>query len=262
MRTPRAALLLLVPALAGCPEGTGAFAPGGKAEALLKPGSGGAAPAAPGPAPAGAGDEALPAGHPQVGQGADASALLARVEAMKKEIASRPKTLEILVAFGNLYYENQRYLDAIDWYRQAGELGEPGWKRFLALPAAARGGRPSAAARAACARTASRQHAELSREAEALERRGALADAAFCWRQALRPALDARARRGNAFLLAGNPDQAAAEHEENLRREPGYADSLYFLGAILAADEGAPKDRLERARDAFGRYRAAAPQGD
>jgi tetratricopeptide (TPR) repeat protein len=148
---------------------------------------------------------------------------------MKEEIARRDKTVEILLAFGNLYYQSQRYLDAIDWYRQAIEASEPGWRSWRALAASARAAGPSAAARARCARTGSRQYRELAREAAALERAGAAADAAWCWRAALGPALEARVRRAAAFLLAGNPDLARAELRSVLADEPRNPEALRLL---------------------------------
>ncbi|MFL5298745.1 MAG: hypothetical protein ACJ79R_00190, partial [Anaeromyxobacteraceae bacterium] len=97
-------------------------------------------------------------------------ALLERVEGLKAAIRDRPKTPDILLALGNLYLQNGRPLDAIDWYRQALEQAAPALARLDAL-AAARSGRPSARAREACDRTtAKRSYGALVAAAERARR--------------------------------------------------------------------------------------------
>src|SRR5574341_900317 len=76
----------------------------------------------------------LLASHPGSPGRESSRALLAAVDAMKAELAGREKPLEILLALGNLYYDNGRYLDAIDEYRQALALAEPGLASLEALP--------------------------------------------------------------------------------------------------------------------------------
>src|SRR5471032_3058472 len=51
--------------------------------------------------------------------GKDPKQLLAVVDQMAAQLKDKPKTFEVLAAIGNLYYENARYLDAVDTYRQA-----------------------------------------------------------------------------------------------------------------------------------------------
>src|SRR2546422_5964216 len=55
----------------------------------------------------------------------DSKALLAEVDRLKDQLKDKPKTFEVLSALGNLYYENGRYLEAIDSFRQALELATP-----------------------------------------------------------------------------------------------------------------------------------------
>src|SRR5438105_8501454 len=71
----------------------------------------------PAASPLDAGAEALSAG--------DSKALLAEVDRLKDQLKDKPKTFEVLSALGNLYYENGRYLEAIDSFRQALELAAP-----------------------------------------------------------------------------------------------------------------------------------------
>jgi cytochrome c-type biogenesis protein CcmH/NrfG len=157
------------------------------------------------------GSAAAPAPEPPPGPPAaapDPRALLDQVNALKDQIAARPKSVEIMVALGNLYLENQRAAEAIDWYRQAIEAGEKEGAGNSAL---------------------------LGR---------------------------ARARQANAWVLAGDPARGVAGHEANLKRDPRQPDSLFFLGAILAADDGAGREQLRRADALLRRYLSVWPQGE
>jgi tetratricopeptide (TPR) repeat protein len=204
------------------------------------------APAAPGEADAGA---------------PSASELIARVDALKERIKDRPKTLEILVTLGDLYYQNGRPEDAVDWYRQAIAFAAPDLERLDALPRAARTAAPSPKAVAACGseRGERRTHEALSSQAQAFERARAAADAAYCWRAALAPALDAQARRGGALLLLGNADEALADEAAVLAREPSHADALFFEGVALAGTARGDREKLSRARDDWRRMAEAHP---
>ena len=55
----------------------------------------------------------------------DPKALLAAVDQMQDQLKDKPKTFEVLCALGNLYYENGRYLDAVDSFRQALSISAP-----------------------------------------------------------------------------------------------------------------------------------------
>src|SRR5207253_7241029 len=55
----------------------------------------------------------------------DSKALLAEVDRLKDQLKDKPKTFEILSALGNLYYDNGRYLEAVDAFRQAEDLAAP-----------------------------------------------------------------------------------------------------------------------------------------
>src|SRR5918912_2693672 len=54
----------------------------------------------------------------------DPKSLLAAVDRMQDQLKDKPKTFEVLAALGNLYYENGRFLEAIDTYRQALRIPE------------------------------------------------------------------------------------------------------------------------------------------
>lgn len=256
MRTVQALLFAAALLPLACRPAGDAAHPGGL------PGRAGASPGAGGPPAAGAATgPALPAGGPQVAEPPPAPGLEARIEAMRKEIAARPGSVELMVALGNVLLANGRAQDAIGWYGQAIEATDPGWRRYRALARGARAAPPSTVARSRCSRSDARGYGRLAREAEALERAGARADAAFCWRAALEISLEAHVKRANAFLLAGNAAEALAEHEATLAFDPRNGDALFYRGAILA-DQAADAAGFRRAGEALGRYLAVAPHGE
>jgi tetratricopeptide (TPR) repeat protein len=181
--------------------------------------------------------------------GAPTSAeLLAQVEALKGQLSQAPKTVEILTALGDLYYEHQRLADALSWYDQAVEAAQPAWKAYLALPAAARAAPPPADARERCARGPGRGHAELVADARALAPKQPAA-AAACYRAALEPAVLAEVHRANAWFLAGDARRAVEGQEAVLARMPGHPEASYFLGLFLADTAGEDVAQLRRARE-------------
>jgi tetratricopeptide (TPR) repeat protein len=72
-------------------------------------------------------------------------------------------------------------------------------------------------------------------------------------------AQDARARRGNAFYLIGNPDAALAEHRKVLERLPDYPESLFFVGAILLEQSQGEKTKLAEGKKYWARLLEKAP---
>lgn len=158
----------------------------------------------------------------------DSKALLAEVDRMKEQLRDKPKTFEILSALGNLYYDNGRYLDAVDAYRQAEELAAPAEAEADALRK--RGVKPAADLPIECRRSGAEyglaQIAEVSKKLDPPHQ-------LRCLDTALDMELAVRSRRGNSFYLIGNPDAALAEHKRVLERAPDYPESLFFVGAIL-----------------------------
>jgi tetratricopeptide (TPR) repeat protein len=215
---------------------------------------------APPPSPA-----APPAGapaRPAEPQGLPTSSqLLAQVEAMKGQLATAPKPLEILRALGDLYYQERRYADAIGWYDQAIAVAEPAWKDYLALPAVVRAREPSPAVKQECTRSEKRGFEPLVRAAQARARRKDGAGAAFCYRAALEPSIGARIQRANARLLAGDAPGAIADHEAVLARIPDQPDAMYFLGLTLAETANGNIGQLERARALWKRVGEVQPNG-
>jgi len=235
------------------------------------------------PSPASpSGDTAeLPPNHPKLGDGAstheageptndpgdaqaghdDAKALLARVEAMKDQLKDKPKTIEVTVALGSLYYDNGKYLDAVDYYRQAIAQGTTLAGEYLTIASAAQKAnvKPSELAAAGCDRSVIHDSDPMMERAKQLQAEGKLADAFACAREAVRPVVMAHERRGNAFFLVGNPTEAVHEHEKALQLDPDHAESLFFRGAILFDSHGDDVDALKQAQVSWTKFLEVAP---
>ncbi len=190
--------------------------------------------------------------------GKDPKQLLAVVDQMAAQLKDKPKTFEVLVALGNLYYENSRYLDAVDVYRQALAKSAPVEAEALALQE--RKVKPAAELPAECRRSGPsyglEQIAEVARKLAATEPAKALR----CDDEALGLAVAARARRGNALYLVGNPDQALAEHQKVLAKDPDYPESLFFVGAILLEKSRSQPELREQGKAMWRKLLAVAPE--
>jgi tetratricopeptide (TPR) repeat protein len=203
----------------------------------------------------------LPAGHPTIGPDEmDGKKLLEKLDAMRDELKDRPKTAEIEYALGNLYYENSRYPEAIDYYRQLVERSAAPFLRYLAAR-----GHPHKTVgpdQAGCSTTNRPGFDQLIALADAKAAAKDYSAAVTCYEAALLPVVLAQARRANAFFLIGNPDRAVQEHREVLAIEPDFPDSLFFLGAILfeTGDDDAAK--LREAREAWRKFLATGPDPD
>src|SRR5215470_11354658 len=184
----------------------------------------------------------------------DPKALLAEVDRLKDQLKDKPKTFEVLAALGNLYYENGRYLEAVDSFRQAEELAAPAEVQVDALQK--QGVRPAGDLPVECRRAGPEyglvQIAEAARKLDPPRQ-------LRCLQGALEMALAVRARRGNSFYLIGNPDSALAEHRKVLDRAPDYPESLFFVGAILLEQSRGEKDKLEEGKGYWRRLLKVAP---
>jgi len=199
-----------------------------------------------------------PTASPGAGAGAldptDSKALLAEVDRLKDQLKDKPKTFEVLSALGNLYYDNGRYLEAVDTLRQAEELSAP----FEAEAQALRkeGVKPAAELPGECRRSGAEyglvQIAQMAKRLDPPHR-------LRCLDAALQMAQDVRARRGNSFYLIGNPDAALAEHRKVLERSPDYPESLFFVGAILLEQSGGEKTKLVEGKKYWARLLEKAP---
>lgn len=171
----------------------------------------------------------------------DSKALLAEVDRLQDQLKDKPKSFEVLAALGNLYYENGRYLEAVDAFREAEELAAPAQAQADALRK--KGVKPARELPVECRRSGPEYGlARIAQAAARLDPGRQLR----CLDAALEIGLNVSARRGNAFYLIGNPDSALAEHRKVLARSKDYPESLFFVGAILLEQSnGDPKQLLE-----------------
>jgi tetratricopeptide (TPR) repeat protein len=200
---------------------------------------------------AGAADAASPQA---VGAAADSKALLAQVDQLSGQLKDKPKTFEVLTALGNLYYENNRFLDAVDSFRQALDLSSPAESEVSALRKA--GTKPAQDLPLECRRSGPGYGLEQIRAAaKSLDPPHRLK----CLESAVEPALALRARRANALYLVGNPDGALAEHRKLLEESPDYPESLFFVGAVTLEEARGDKKKLEEGKKYWKRLLAVAP---
>ena len=187
---------------------------------------------------------ASPAGasRPQaLGDATDTKALLAEVDKLSGQLKDKPKTFEVLAALGNLYYENNRFLDAVDSFRQALQLSGPAESQAAALRKA--GTKPANDLPLECRRSGPGYGLEqILVAAKSLDAPHRLK----CLESAVEPALAVRARRANALYLVGNPDGALAEHRKLLEQYPDYPESLFFVGAVTLEESKGDKEKLDQ----------------
>jgi tetratricopeptide (TPR) repeat protein len=200
-----------------------------------------------------------PASAPDAGAAAnldanDPKALLAAVDRMQDQLKNSPKTFEVLSALGNLYYENGRYLDAVDSFRQALAISDPIEKRAQELRAT----KVKAAQDLPLECRRSGTSYGLTQIAQAARKLDAPHELR-CLESSLQPAIEARARRGDALYLSGSPDGALAEHRRVLAESPDYPESLFFVGAILLEQSRGEKAKLEEGKSYWRRLLAVAP---
>jgi tetratricopeptide (TPR) repeat protein len=184
----------------------------------------------------------------------DPKALLAAVDQLQGQLKDKPKTFEVLSALGNLYYENGRYLDAVDSLRQALAISAPFEARAQELRE--RKVKPAKDLPLSCRRGGQgyglEEIAQAARKLDPENERR-------CLDSALQMAVEARARRGDALYLVGNPEGALAEHRRVLAESPDYPESLFFMGAILLEQSRGDKAKLEEGKKYWRRLLAVAP---
>jgi tetratricopeptide (TPR) repeat protein len=180
-------------------------------------------------------------------------ALLAEVDRLKDQIKGKPKTFEVVSALGNLYYDNGRYLEAVDAFREAEEMAAPVEAEAEALRR--KGVKPAAAVPAECRRAPERGLAKIAEAAGKLDPPRQLR----CLEDALELALQDAARRGNSLYLSGNPDSALAEHRRVLEQSPDYPESLFFVGALLLEQSNGNKKQFAAGKKYWERLLKVAP---
>jgi tetratricopeptide (TPR) repeat protein len=202
------------------------------------------------PAPRAAAD----GGNDAVAGASDSKVLLAEVDRLHDQLKDKPKSFEVLAALGNLYYENGRYLEAVDAFREAEDLAAPAQAQADALRK--KGVKPAHELPAECRRSGPEYGvAQIAQAAARLEPGRQLR----CLDAALEIGLNVSSRRGNAFYLIGNPDSALAEHRKVLARSKDYPESLFFVGAILLEQSNGDKKQLAEGKTYWQRLLEVAP---
>src|SRR3954470_4001391 len=196
---------------------------------------------------------AAPAANPPADP-SSSKALLAEVDRLKERIKDKPKTFEVVSALGNLYYENGRYLEAVDTFREAEALAAPAQDEADALRK--KGVKPAGDLPPECRRAGPEYGlAQIAVAARKLDASRKLR----CLNGALDAAVNVTARRGNALYLIGNPDSALREHRKVLGRAPDRPESLFFVGAILLEQANGDKKKLAEGKKYWQRLLQVAP---
>ncbi|HEY3446340.1 MAG TPA: hypothetical protein VGK67_08235 [Myxococcales bacterium] len=217
------------------------------------------------PAPSSAaGDKAgMPAGHPAVPAKPAAPPipkdLAEKLGPLQERMKAEPRSFAAAAAVGDLLFDNSRYVDAVDLYRQALERGaetltlldEVSVKAPAKLPQAKDAGCESGTAAAV---------PDNDSKARARRDKGDFGAAVVCARAAAAPILGTASRRAQALFLVGNVDQAVGEYEKVLKRDPDAAEALFFLGALQLNRRGAGPAGLQAAAGAWKHFLEVAPK--
>jgi len=206
------------------------------------------------PARTPAGQTTPDAGRVERPDASDSKALLAEVDRLRDRLQDKPKSFEVLSALGNLYYENGRYLDAVDAFREAQDLAAPAQAQADELRR--KGVKPATELPPECRRSGPEYG--LSQIAAAAAKMDP-ARRLRCLDAALEIGLTVSSRRGNAFYLIGNPDSALAEHRKVLARSRDYPESLFFVGAILLEQSNGDRQKIAEGKKYWQRLLEVAP---
>ncbi len=200
---------------------------------------------------------AMPEGHPSSGP-VDPHELLRQLDAKQDDIRKRPKNFDIAFALGNLYYENARYPEAADFFAQAVVKAQAAFRIAAESKPKVKGAVPTAS-EAGCAGNPASSVEQRVERAEQFQKDGKNADALACALAAQAPADEALARRGTAFLLMGQVDDAMGQYEQALSHDPDQVEALYRLAAVLFDVYGNDVSKLKRTQELWGRFLKLAP---
>lgn len=202
---------------------------------------------------------------PSVPLSTDPKKLLATVEALKDRLKDRPRDFNVNAALGNLFYDNAKYIDAVEYFGDALKISASAEARLLdgadanparVIPADCRLDVPSEEDLAQGQKT--RAFEAVVKTADALME-AQPAGAAACLGQ-LRPLVaSVHARRGNSWYLAGNPEMAKKDHAVALALDDGHAEALFFMGALTLELAGGDEATIEEGAAYWRRLLEIAP---
>jgi tetratricopeptide (TPR) repeat protein len=194
----------------------------------------------------------------------DSKSLLATVEAMKDQLKSRPRDFNVDAALANLFYDNGKYIDAIEYYTNALDRLAAAEKRLdptakIAGPVPEGCRLETNAKQPTTAGTPARTVEEAVTYADSIATQNP-AGAAACLSQLVAPLAGVHARRGNSWYLIGNTDKARGDHQAALRLDPNNPEALFFSGAVeLETAHGDPV-KLAAGKAFWERLLKAAPE--
>ncbi len=196
------------------------------------------------PLPASQPDASIPAtsdGGAVADQSSDMKSLLATVESMKGQLKDKPRGYNVSSALGNLFYDNGKFIDAIEYYSDALERAAPAEKRITELALAGKLD-PKAVVPESCRLDRpTKDDVAQGNKVKALEEIVAAATAlapteptseAACLGQLTLILANLHARRGNSWYLVGNSDKARTDHTIALALDPSNPEALFFSGAL------------------------------
>jgi len=183
-------------------------------------------------------------------ESADSRALLQAVDAVRDRLKGRARDVAVNLALGNLFVDNGRYVESMEYYRDAARQVQPVVDRLRGLQADAAAGACPAAGQPIEALIAA---AQSSTPADSPAATG-------CWREAARQASLVLSRYGNAWYLSGNPEKAAEQHALALSLHADQPESLFFRGARLLEASGGDPARLAEGRAVWERLLKVAPE--
>lgn len=192
----------------------------------------------------------------------DPKKLLQTVEGMRDKLKDRPRDFNVNVALGNLFYDNGKYIDAVEYFTDALVLAQPVEDELFAdadaspAPVVPEGCRLDSPTESDVASGQKQRALEsIASHAMALD----ASEKAACLRQ-LRPLLAGlHARRGNSWYLAGNPQMARKDHALSLKLEEGHPEALFFLGALTLELSAGDEDMIEEGATYWRELLAVAP---
>jgi tetratricopeptide (TPR) repeat protein len=209
-------------------------------------------PAAPPKAPvaadqAPAGDATQPGSEGDLEKAAP-SELLKTVESMKSRLNGKDRDFNINSALGNLYYDNGRYIDGIEYFTDALKQSAPVETRLLDGHNIKTGGVPESC-QLDKPRPEDIAHNQKQRSFDGVVKATAgmtESDALACLRQLVPTIANVHARRGNSWYLVGNADKARVEHSLALALDENNPEALFFSGAAaLETAHGDPAKLAE-----------------
>lgn len=192
----------------------------------------------------------------------DPKKLLETVDALREQLKGKPRDFQVNVALGNLFYDNGRYVEAIEYFTDGLALTKDVEPLMLAAKADPK---PVGATPAECGFDAVNPAARGNKPFEQVLATVAAfdktnPDGARACRVSLAPVVAGlHARRGNSWYLVGNPEKAKEDHAAALALDGNHPEALFFLGALTFELARGDAAELEKGRGYWQKLLEVAP---